>query len=33
VLLSNITFFDFCCFSCVMQPLSSLRTVLNCEVY
>jgi len=33
VLLSNITFCDFCCFSCVMQPLSSLQTVLNCEVF
>ena len=33
VLLSNITFFDFCSFSCVMQPLSSLQTVLNCEVF
>ena len=25
--------FDFCCFSCVTQPLSSLQTVSNCEVF
>jgi len=33
VLPSNITFFDFCCFICVMQPLSFLHTVSNCEVF
>jgi len=24
---------SFCCFSCVIWPLSSLQTVLNCEVF